>query len=184
MMATLGGLPSGQVRPLHFDDSAMRATIGGRRPDPPRIRPLFALALLVSLLGALSVGLLGTPGHPHTRLVATVLMQADGLGASLHRALGLDQWTTYIERGDALSRHRSAAPTRARMTPRAAYLLAFHVAQDAGNVPGMLVAADRLARLGEHELAHHAANVALNGTLTASARPPGEPPQKGETRTP
>ena len=163
----------------------MRAISAGRRPDPPRIRPLFALALLVTLLGGLSVGLLGAPWRRDHTVVAGMLAQADALRASLNRALGLDQWTTYIERGDALARHGKTAPTRARMTPRAAYLLAFHVAQDAGDVPRMLVAADRLTRLGEHDLAHHAANVGFNGTtLTASARPPGEPPQKGETRTP
>lgn len=47
-----------------------------------------------------------------------------------------------------------AAPD-ADVPPRIAALLAFHAAQDAGDVARMLLAATRLERLGEPDLAAH-----------------------------
>jgi hypothetical protein len=43
----------------------------------------------------------------------------------------------------------------AESSPRIAALLAFHAAQDAGDIVRMLLAATRLERLGEAELAAH-----------------------------
>ncbi|HEV8311336.1 MAG TPA: hypothetical protein VGW35_27065 [Methylomirabilota bacterium] len=63
-------------------------------------------------------------------------------------------WATLLGAGDArLAGRISAALPAPGLSARAAYLLAFHAAQDAGDVPGMLAAAERLERLGEPALA-------------------------------
>ncbi len=71
------------------------------------------------------------------------------------------EWAHFIEVGDTLARVGGTMATRhGDLTARAAYLLAFHHAQDAEDVPRMLVAADRLDRLGDHDLATHIRHVA------------------------
>jgi hypothetical protein len=68
-----------------------------------------------------------------------------------------DAWTALVQAGDALARGARpgvSAPGRP-VTPRAAYLLAFHVAQDAGDPEHALAVADRLDALGEPDLATH-----------------------------
>jgi hypothetical protein len=55
--------------------------------------------------------------------------------------------------------------------PRVAWLLAFHDAQDAGDVARMLLAAERLDRLGEPALASHARRVAAEVARELAGRP-------------
>ena len=56
-----------------------------------------------------------------------------------------------------MSRHPTG---RQRFAARTACLLAFHEAQDARDVPRMLIADDRLARVGERDLAAYGRQVA------------------------
>ena len=63
-----------------------------------------------------------------------------------------DRWRALIEMGDAAA---SGQVVPDGLSPRAAYLLAFHEAQDALDVDRMLVAAERLERLGETAVAAH-----------------------------
>lgn len=76
---------------------------------------------------------------------------------------GRDRWSAWIEAGDAVAEGSAAGS----LAPRAAYLLAFHEAQDALDVHRMLVAATRLERLGEAELARHARRVAREAYVGA-----------------
>jgi hypothetical protein len=67
-----------------------------------------------------------------------------------------DSWTALVEAADHgaavdLPRGRGGA----RLTARQAYLLAFHEAQDAGDLEHVLAVADRLAAAGELDLAAH-----------------------------
>ncbi len=67
-----------------------------------------------------------------------------------------DEWQTLLDTGDRLAASGGSLLTEAGpLSARAAYLLAFHHAQDGRDVRRMLVAAERLERLGEHELALH-----------------------------
>lgn len=84
-------------------------------------------------------------------LVAAVLLCAAALGADRLRP---DDWQRLIRIGDVLAAGgRPADPKAAGLSARAAYLLAFHHAQDATDIARMRVAADRLERLGEAALA-------------------------------
>jgi hypothetical protein len=74
-----------------------------------------------------------------------------------------DRWSALIDVGDAAAPGAPAGD----LAPRAAYLLAFHEAQDALDVHRMLVAAARLERLGEDQLARHARRVAGDAYLGA-----------------
>ena len=68
-----------------------------------------------------------------------------------------DEWERLVEIGDTLARvggTMDAGPTGPRgLTARTAYLLAFHHAQDASNVPRMVETVERLEGAGEVELA-------------------------------
>ena len=68
-----------------------------------------------------------------------------------------DEWERLVEIGDTLARvggTMDAGPTGPRgLTARTAYLLAFHHAQDASNVPRMVETVERLEDAGEVELA-------------------------------
>jgi hypothetical protein len=75
----------------------------------------------------------------------------------------MDRWSALIAAGDAAATGSPAGG----LAPRAAYLLAFHEAQDVLDVHRMLVAATRLERLGEAELACHARRVAREASLGA-----------------
>ena len=78
-----------------------------------------------------------------------------------------NDWQHFVSIGDALAREGGTTdvnggwPTvRQRFAARTAYLLAFHEAQDARDVPRMLIADDRLARVGERDLAAYGRQVA------------------------
>jgi len=129
-----------------------------------------ARTLCVTLLALVSLGAVG--------LSAGLWVDAGGLGSTppgplavLRQLVWQDEWTRLIEAGDALSASGDGATTRGGLTPRTAYLLAFHEAQDAGHVGRMLVAAERLARIGEPELAENARQVAVAAGTLQPERP-------------
>lgn len=76
-----------------------------------------------------------------------------------------DRWRALIEAGDAAA---SGQVVPDGLSPRAAYLLAFHEAQDALDVHRMLVAAERLERLGEPALARHVRHAAREAAAEAA----------------
>ncbi len=99
-------------------------------------------------------------------LVAVLILGAVGIGATLWPS-PRDEWARLIEDGDALAGGGETARGRTDgLTARSAYLLAFHHAQDALDVARMLLAADRLERLGERDLAAHVRHVA--GTVAGA----------------
>jgi hypothetical protein len=72
-----------------------------------------------------------------------------------------DEWAALVATGDRLAVSGGTVVTdTGPLSARAAYLLAFHHAQDALDVHRMLAAAGRLERLGEADLARHARHVA------------------------
>lgn len=95
-------------------------------------------------------------GGSRLRALAVVLVAAALLGTA---ALGADRlrpddWQRLIRIGDVLAAGgRPADPEAAGLSARAAYLLAFHHAQDAADIARMRVAGDRLEGLGEVALA-------------------------------
>lgn len=109
------------------------------RPHPrPQIRRFVMLLSVFTLLSAMVVG--------------TILPQPD-------------EWQRLIESGDALAAgRRTPVVGSAGLSARAAYLLAFHNAQDAADVRRMLVAADRLDRIGEAAAARHVRQAAASMT--------------------
>jgi hypothetical protein len=76
-----------------------------------------------------------------------------------------DEWAVLLAAGDALAAGRPPTPVAAvhpgRLTPRVAYLLAYHHAQDREEVGRMRVAAGRLDRIGEAALAAQVRAAAL-----------------------
>ena len=83
---------------------------------------------------------------------------------------GTDGWTTFVEIGDALAAGAEPPSLHTGLSARAAYLLAFHHAQDAADLGRILIAAARLERLGEHELAQHARRAARTLTEEVASR--------------
>ncbi len=118
-----------------------------KAPRRPRARALSVLGLVIVLAAtwALAVGVDWWPHQP-------------------------DEWTRLVAAGDTLARVGGTMdladlgqgePLSPRgLKARAAYLLAFHVAQDAADVPRMLTAVERLAALGESDLADRLRRVA------------------------
>jgi hypothetical protein len=79
-----------------------------------------------------------------------------------------ERGATFLAAGDRLA--MGAAPGEDGLSARAAYLLAFHEAQDALDVGGMLVAAARLDRVEESALAAHARRVAADVAAELATR--------------
>ena len=93
-------------------------------------------------------------------LVAAALTVAIGLvfasGAARRTDRTAEAWTTLLGTGDELATGRLTATWGGQpLTARQAYQLAFHEAQDAGDVEHVLAVADRLDALGESDLAAH-----------------------------
>jgi len=91
--------------------------------------------------------------------VAT-LTAAVGLGClaptSHRQAETPDAWTVLVQTGDELAAGELTATVDGQpLTPGKAYLLAFHHAQDAGDLEHVLAVADRLDAAGEGDLAAH-----------------------------
>lgn len=100
-------------------------------------------------------------------LAATLLLCTATLGADRLRP---DDWQRLIRIGDALAAGgRPADPEAAGLSARAAYLLAFHHAQDAGDFRRALVAAVRLERIGEAAAARHVRQAAASMTANPAA---------------
>src|SRR5262245_14217422 len=67
-----------------------------------------------------------------------------------------ERWAVLVRTGDELAAAELiASPASPLMTPGKAYLLAFHTAQDVGDLEHVLAVADRLDAAGERELAAH-----------------------------
>lgn len=117
------------------------------------------------------------------RRLGLVLGLASALAAAVvpagREAREPDAWGALLATGDALA--SGAPPERAPgrpVTARAAYLLAFHLAQDADDPEHVLAAADRLEAAGEPALAAHVRAAArhLLGDLGTAAPPATAPP--------
>ena len=92
--------------------------------------------------------------------------------ARFRQLLQPDEWARLIAAGDALSTGGApASRDGVLLTARTAYLLAFHHAQDAADASRMLTAAERLAAVGEHDLAHHARALGFGLPPGAGAAP-------------
>jgi hypothetical protein len=103
-------------------------------------------------------------------LIAAALTVAIGLvlaaGAARRTGPTAETWTTLLGTGDELATGRLTATLDGQpLTARKAYLLAFHQAQDAGDVEHVLAVADRLEAVGESDLASHVRRAA--GALLA-----------------
>ncbi|MGH7358991.1 MAG: hypothetical protein ACREJR_09270 [Candidatus Rokuibacteriota bacterium] len=93
-------------------------------------------------------------------LITVALTVAIGLvvaaGASRRAERPAETWTALFGAGDDLATGRLTATLGGQpLTARKAYLLAFHQAQDAGDVEHMLAVADRLDAIGDADLAAH-----------------------------
>lgn len=98
-------------------------------------------------------------------LVAAALAVAIGLvlasGAARRTGPTAEAWTALLGTGDELATGRLTATLGGQpLTARKAYLLAFHQAQDAGDVEHVLAVADRLDAVGEPDLAAHVRDAA------------------------
>jgi hypothetical protein len=89
---------------------------------------------------------------------------------------GAEAWLALMEAGDALVAGATPDPRPGRpVSARVAYLLAFHLAQDVGDVEHVLAVADKLRALGEEALAAHV-HAAARGLLEeAGVRAPPRP---------
>lgn len=93
-------------------------------------------------------------------LVTAGLIMAIGLmlapGASRRHRQAAETWRALVETGDRLAAGQMTATLAGQpLTARKAYLLAFHQAQDAGDLEHVLAVADRLDSVGEPDLAAH-----------------------------
>ena len=111
--------------------------------------------------------------------VTAVLTVAIGLtlaaGTPRGRGPAPDTWRALVETGDELAAGQLTATLAGQpLTARKAYLLAFHEAQDAGDVEHVLAVADRLESVGEPDLAAHVRQAAgaLVGVVALEASPP------------
>jgi hypothetical protein len=92
-----------------------------------------------------------------TALLTVAIGLTLAAGAARRHAQGAETWQALVEAGDELVAGRPATATLGGqpLTARKAYLLAFHRAQDAGDLEHVLAVADRLDAAGEPELAAH-----------------------------
>ena len=82
-------------------------------------------------------------------------------GAPIRHAAKPEAWTVLVQTGDELvAGHLTATLGGQPLTPAKAYLLAFHEAQDAGDLEHILAVADRLDAAGEADLAAHVRHAA------------------------
>jgi hypothetical protein len=100
------------------------------------------------------------------------------VGASRRAGQAAETWTALFGTGDELATGRLTATLGGHpLTARKAYLLAFHQAQDAGDVEHMLAVADRLDALDEADLAAHVRRAAnrLLEEIGGQLQPPPAP---------
>lgn len=132
----------------------------GQRPARLWIMGLAVAAAALGVAQALRAAGAPDPGGARApapgwgeRAVRAALL---GLADAWERGWALlnpDPWAVLMRTGDRLG--FPEADARRPLGARTAYLLAFHHAQDAGDVGRMLAATERLAALGERELADH-----------------------------
>ncbi len=100
-------------------------------------------------------------------------------------ALRPDEWVALVRTGERLAaRGSTELAETGELSARAAYLVAFHHAQDALVIKRMLVAAERLDRLGEADPARHARDVTrevARGLNPSATQHPAWPPPLGPT---
>ena len=113
-------------------------------------------------------------------LTPVALVVAIGLvlvGGGLQRGADPPEtWTALVGAGDRLAAgHVVATLDGQPLTARKAYLLAFHEAQDAGDVEHVLAVADRLEGAGETDLAAHVRRAAATLLDEIGARRPLPP---------
>lgn len=87
----------------------------------------------------------------------TVAVGLGCLAATSHpQAEAPEAWTVLVQTGDELAAGEVTATVDGQpLTAGKAYLLAFHHAQDAGDLEHVLAVADRLEAAGEGDLAAH-----------------------------
>jgi hypothetical protein len=101
------------------------------------------------------------PGWILTVVLTVAIGLALAAGASRRNERGADSWRSMVETGDELAAGRRTATLDGKpLTARKAYLLAFHLALDAGDVEHVLAVADRLDWLGDLDLAARARRAA------------------------
>jgi hypothetical protein len=98
---------------------------------------------------------------------ASVALAGLGVAALTSPHEAGDRWATFIAAGDRVAGVVAGAPATG-LSARVAYLLAFHEAQDAADVGRMLIAAQRLDRIGEPALADHVRRVARETSVEAT----------------
>ena len=103
-----------------------------------------------------------SPRHPRALAVLALVPLLGVLalaGVDARGRAAEDDWTRFVRIGDTLAKvggTMEASPRAPRgLTARAAYLLAFHAAQDTMRAERMATATARLDAIGERELARH-----------------------------
>jgi hypothetical protein len=91
-----------------------------------------------------------------TILVTSAIGLTLAAGPLPHEGQPAELWTVLVQTGDELAAGQPTATLGDQpLTARKAYLLAFHQAQDAGDLEHMLAVADRLDAASEPDLAIH-----------------------------
>jgi hypothetical protein len=95
-------------------------------------------------------------GWPVAVALAVMLGLGLAAGAPTRSAAKPEVWTVLVQTGDELAAGELTAALGGQpLTPAKAYLLAFHEAQDAGDLEHVLAMADRLEAVDEPDLATH-----------------------------
>ena len=106
------------------------------------------------------------PGWPVAVALTVVLGLGFAAGAPTRGVTRPEVWTVLVQTGDELAAGELTASLAGQpLTPAKAYLLAFHEAQDAGDLEHVLAIADRLDAVEEPDLATHVRQAA--GVLLA-----------------
>jgi hypothetical protein len=94
--------------------------------------------------------------------VAAAMVALGVAAGAPRRAVGRpDVWTVLVQAGDEVAAGGLAATLAGQpLTARKAYLLAFHEAQDAGDLEHVLAVADRFDAVEEPDLAAHVRHAA------------------------
>ena len=96
------------------------------------------------------------PGWLAVAALTVVVGLGLAAGAHRHEDRTAETWTVMVQTGDELAAGQLTATLGGQpLTPGKAYLLAFHQAQDAGDLEHVLAVADRLDAVSEPYLAMH-----------------------------
>jgi hypothetical protein len=95
-------------------------------------------------------------GWPVAAALTVILGLGLAAGTRTRGAAKPEAWTVLVQTGDELAAGELTATLGGQaLTPAKAYLLAFHEAQDAGDLEHVLATADRLDAVDEPDLATH-----------------------------